>query len=519
VSNSKGSIVSGHQITADLVLRPDACIIGSGPGGAMMASRLSKAGASVVMLEEGGHHTRDEFDMQEATAFPRLYQDRGNRATADLSIAVLQGRAVGGGTVINWTTSFRTPEPVLKVWQDQYGAKTSAEALRPHFEEVERRLNVTKVALEDTNANNRTLYDGCKKLGWSVDTTSRNVKGCMRTGYCGTGCPIDAKQSAALTYLPDAVAMGTTIYANTRAEKIEWAGSRAKAVVGRVLDPATGQGTGRTIRVEPKIVIVSGGALNSPALLLRSGLEQGPVGRFTWLHPVVAAAALYKDPIEPFYGAPQSVASHHFAHRPDKPGAAGYFLEAAPGQPMLSSIAMPGFGPAMRERLLNLNRHALSISLTIDGFGEGEEGGTVKLRPDGGPRLDYAFTDRVYESFRAGMKSLVQLHLANGCERVSTLHTEPIDFTKDKQDLSLIDAAPLGPNRCAVFTAHQMGGCRMGSDPARSVVSPELRHHAVENLFVADGSVFPTSLGVNPMESIYGITSWASQHVLAALKS
>ena len=517
--SGKGGIVIGSQIERDLVLRPDACIVGSGPGGAMMASRLARAGASVVVIEEGGYHTRDEFDMQEATAFPRLYQDRGNRATADLSIAILQGRAVGGGTVVNWTTSYRTPDDVLRHWQDRYGAKVSPEILRPHFEEVEKRLNVTKVELDDTNPNNRALYDGCKKLGWSVDTTSRNVKGCLRTGYCGTGCPIDAKQSAALTYLPDAVTAGATVYANTRAEKIEWSAGKAKAVVCRVLDPATGRATSRTIRVEPKVVVVSGGALNSPALLLRSGLEQGPVGRFTWLHPVIGVAALYKEPIEPFYGAPQSVASHHFAHRPDKPGAAGFFLEAAPGQPMLSAIAMPGFGPVMRQRMLELNRHALSISLTIDGFGDGEEGGTVTLRPDGGPKVDYAFTERLYESFRAGMKALVQVHLANGAQRISTLHTEPIDFTQQQRDLSLIDRAPLGPNRLAVFTAHQMGGCRMGTDPARSVVSPELRHHAVDNLFVADGSVFPTSLGVNPMESIYGITSWGSQHVLAALKS
>src|SRR5205807_6658659 len=113
-----------------------------------------------------------------------------NRASADLSIQVLQGRAVGGGTVVNWTTSFRTPDHVLLHWRDRFGTALSPEALRPHFEEVEKRLNVTKVSLDDTNPNNRLLYDGCKKLGWGVDTTSRNIKGCMRTGYCGVGCPI-----------------------------------------------------------------------------------------------------------------------------------------------------------------------------------------------------------------------------------------------------------------------------------------------------------------------------------------
>src|SRR5207244_81366 len=152
------------------------------------------------------------------------------------------------------------------------------------------------------------------------------------------------------------------------------------------------------------------------------------------------------------------------------------FLEAAPGQPMLSSIAMPGFGPRLRENMRLLGRAAVSVSLSIDGFSDEEPGGTVTLRPDGGPKLDYPFGDRIYECLRAGMKAMVQAHLANGAERVTTMHTEPIEFSQGQADLSEIDRRPLGPNHLAVFTAHQMGGCRLGSDPARSVVSPELRH-------------------------------------------
>src|SRR4051812_30999545 len=160
-----GRIVTGAEGQQDLLLKPDVCIVGSGPGGAIGASRLASAGAGVVVLEEGGYHTKAEFDMQEATAYPRLYQDRGNRATADLSIAVLQGRAVGGGTVVNWTTSFRTPDDVVERWRAKDGARFSAEELRPHFEEVEKRLGIAKANLDDTNPNNRTLYDGCKKMG------------------------------------------------------------------------------------------------------------------------------------------------------------------------------------------------------------------------------------------------------------------------------------------------------------------------------------------------------------------
>ena len=497
----------------DLLLKPDLCIVGSGPGGAMVASRLARAGASVVVLEEGGYHTKEEFDMQEATAFPRLYQDRGNRATADLSIQVLQGRAVGGGTVVNWTTSYRTPDHVLEHWQRTEGLALTPEMLRPHFEEVEQRLSITKVDYEDTNPNNRLIYDGCKKLGWQVDTTKRNVRQCLRTGYCGMGCPVDAKQSAALTYLPDAVNAGAEVYANCRVEKIEWKATRATAVVGALLEPGTQKATGRTIRVEPRLVVVSGGALNSPALLLRSGLDQGPVGKKTWLHPVVGMGAFYQERIEAFYGAPQSVASHHFARRSE---GAGFFIEAAPVHPMLASTAMPGFGPALRARMALLPNVCATISLMVDGFDAGEEGGTVTLREGGGPKLDYPFTDRMYECFRAGMKAIARIHLQTGAKEIVSFHADPVTI-RSEADLGLIDGMAMGPNRVAVFTAHQMGGCRMGADPARSVVNPQLRHHTLANLFVVDGSVFPTSLGVNPMESIYGLASWASAHVRAAL--
>ena len=495
----------------DLLLKPDVCIVGSGPGGAMVAARLTAAGARVVVLEEGDHHQKDDFDMQESTAFPMLYQDRGNRATADLSISILQGRAVGGGTVVNWTTSYRTPDEVLGYWRDREGLALTPALLSPHFDEVEQRLGIQKVELEDTNANNRSIYDGCKKLGWQVDTTRRNVRGCLRSGYCGMGCPVDAKQSAALTYLPDAVSRGAEVYARCRVQKIEWSGKRAVAAVGRVL--LDGRETGRTIRVEPRLMVISGGALNSPALLLRSGLEGGPVGKYTWLHPVVAVGAFYQQRVEGFYGAPQSVASHHFAHRSE---GAGFFIEAAPVHPMLSSIAMPGFGGPLRTRMGLLPNVAATIALMIDGFDPAETGGTVSLRGDGGPRLDYPFTPRVYECFRAGMKAMARLHLANGAREVVSFHATPVHLTREA-DLPLLDEAPLGPNLFAAFTAHQMGGCRMGKDPARSVVDPTLRHHALENLYVVDGSVFPTSLGVNPMESIYGLASWASEHLRKAL--
>src|SRR5260370_30557217 len=179
---------------------------------------------------------------------------------------------------------------------------------------------------------------------------------------------------------------------------------------------------GRTVRVAPKAVVVSGGALNSPALLLRSGIAQGPVGKKTWLHPVVAVGAFYKDRVEGFYGAPQSVASHHFAHRSE---GAGFFMEAAPVHPMLASIAMPGFGAALRARMALLAHVSATISLMIDGFDPAENGGAVTLPPHGGAQLEYPFSDRLYQIFRARMKAVVPPHLANRADQKPHLHNTP----------------------------------------------------------------------------------------------
>ncbi|CAN5420240.1 hypothetical protein BH09MYX1_BH09MYX1_51540 [soil metagenome] len=236
---------------------------------------------------------------------------------------------------------------------------------------------------------------------------------------------------------------------------------------------------------------------------MRSGIDdEGRVGRRTFLHPVVASAGVYSEEIRPFVGAPQSCASHEFAHR----GAdIGYFLEAVPWYPAIAAAVLPGFG-AEHAHGMTLSPHlALHIAITIDGFHDDVVGGTVRLRPSGMPLLDYELTDRQWETFRDAQKKLAEMQLASGATTVLTLHDPPAALTA-MRDLHRIDAKPYDVGTVPIFSAHQMGGCAMGDDPSRSVVrSTDLRHHTITNLHVVDGSVFPTSLGVNPQESIYGL--------------
>jgi len=495
----------------------DVCIVGSGAGGAVLAHELVTRGKSVVMLEEGGYHTRREFDMTEARAMPNLYQELGNRTTDDLSVTILQGRSVGGGTTVNWCTSFRTPKRILDHWRDVHGVEgLSEQALAPHWDWVEKRLHIQEWPEERMNANNRVLWEGCGKLGYSRGLIHRNVNNCADLGYCGMGCALDAKQSMLATLIPDAVEKGLTLYANTSARRLEMSGRRVAAVHAEVLAPENDVANGRRVVVRPKVMAVCGGAINSPALLLRSGLTgNGRVGKRLFLHPTVIAVGIYDHPINPFYGAPQSVHSHHFVERAGK---VGFFLEAAPIHPLLAGSTLTGFGAVHQDLMAQLPHISALIALSVDGLLPGEEGGTVALRSPGFGRykIDYPLTPALFESFRASMHEMVRIHFAAGARRVASLHAEPV-LLDSEADLHKLDAAPWEPLRLKVATAHQMGGCAMGKDPATSVVDSRLKYHMSDNLFVVDGSVLPTALGVNPQETLYGLSRWASAHVLSAL--
>jgi hypothetical protein len=264
------------------------------------------------------------------------------------------------------------------------------------------------------------------------------------------------------------------------------------------------------LTVRAKKFILAAGALGSPGILLRSGLGGDAVGKRTFLHPVVGITSLHRDPIEGYYGAPQSVASHHFASRGDR---VGFFLEAAPIHPMLAALSLPNFGVEHRQLIEKLPRLSAHIALAIDGFSPGETGGTVRVRPSGAPILDYELGPGIYEAMREGARQLVRIDLAAGAQAVYTGHDPGLVF-RSEADLAQLDAAPFAAGKVSMFSAHVMGGCALGDDPKRAVVrSEDLRHHQLSNLHVIDGSVFPTSLGVNPQESIYGLAHFFAERL------
>ncbi|HEY9102682.1 GMC family oxidoreductase [Chitinimonas sp.] len=499
-------------LTADQQLEADVVIVGTGAGGGVAAEILSKAGLKVLLLEEGGlHYASRDFKLSEAEAYPSLYQESAGRQTRDKGITILQGRTVGGSTVVNWTSSFRTPVTTLSHWQSHFGLQDLTEsALAPWFQRAERRLNVIDWQVEP-NKNNQVLMDGADRTGIHWAKIRRNVNGCLNLGYCGMGCPANAKQSMLVTTIPTALAQGAVLISRARVERVLHEGGKAVGVEAVAMDAAGIQPKGVRLTIKAKTVVLAGGAINTPALMLRSGLPDphGLIGKRTFLHPVNISGAVMPFKVEGWSGAPQSIYSDHFLDTMPVDGPIGYKLEVPPLHPLLAGITMSGFGDKHRHLMARFDRLQVILALMRDGFHEGSQGGTVGLKADGTPLLDYPISDYVWQGMRHAYLTMAELQFAAGANRVLPIHedTPSEGYASWAEARASIRSLPLEVLRAKVVSAHVMGGAGMAAKPEQGVVNSEGRFHLLDGLYVMDGSVFPTSIGANPQLSIYGLTA------------
>jgi len=501
-------VTDASTLRADRRIEVDVAIVGSGAGGGVSAEILTRAGLSVLLIEEGPLKSSRDFRMREAEAYPALYQESAARKTADKAINILQGRSVGGSTTVNWTSSFRTPEATLRFWEKNGLSGYDAATLQPWFEMMEQRLHIEPWNTAP-NENNDLLRRGAERLGIPTAGMRRNVKGCWNLGYCGMGCPTNAKQSMLVTTIPAALAGGAKLLTRTRAERLQLRDGRVEHLSCRALDGAGLTPTGITIEVHARHYVVSGGAINSPALLLRSHAPDPYqlLGRRTFLHPTVVCAALFKQPVNGFDGAPQSVYSDHFLETAPIDGPIGYKLEAPPLHPMLFATTMQGFGAGHAAMMRQFpHAHAL-LALLRDGFAEQSPGGTVTLHDDGSPRLDYPLNDFIWDGVRRALLTMAEIQFAAGARSVHPVHEMADGYTTWPAARAAIMALPLQPLQTRVVSAHVMGGCALADDARHGVVAGNGVHHQLENLSVHDGSLFPTSIGANPQLSIYGIAA------------
>ncbi len=400
-------------------LEADVVIIGTGAGGGTTAEILTQAGLKVLMIEEGPLKSTNDFKMDEREAYRDLYQESAGRVTKDGGMSILQGRCVGGTTVINWTSSFRTPELTLNYWDEEFDVKgCSPDEMAPWFERMEQRLKISPW-LAPPNPNNATLSEGCDKLGIKWKTIPRNVSGCWNLGYCGTGCPTNAKQSMLITTIPSALDKGATLLYSARAESLTIEGTKVTGVVCTALDDNY-QATGKTITVKAPHIVMACGGINGPALLLRSKAPdpKNRIGKRTFLHPVAFSFAQFEKTINPFYGAPQSIYSDHFQWQHGARGPMGYKLEVPPLHPGLTSVLLMGHGDKQVDDMSKLPNTSAMIALMRDGFDKESEGGSIELSDDGSPVVDYELNDYLWDGIKRSHLVMAEVQFAAGASKV-----------------------------------------------------------------------------------------------------
>jgi len=418
-------VLGGSSGAAPTTLECDVAIVGSGAGAGITAELLSAAGLKLVIVEEGPLKSSRDFRQIESEAYPSLYQESAARKTADKAINILQGRCVGGSTTVNWTSSFRTPSSTLAYWREQFGlSELTDDEMSPWFLQAERRLSIGPW-LAPPNENNDLLRRGALKLGIAAAAIQRNVKGCWNLGSCGLGCPTNAKQSMLVTTLPAALDGGATLLIETRAERFELQAGRIAALHCTTVEPNGAVAAGAaTTRVVARHFVLAGGAINSPALLLRSAAPDphGRLGVRTFLHPVVASVATFDHLVAGWQGAPQTIYSDHFLDLDPIDGPIGFKLEAPPLHPLIFTTTMSGFGRDAAARFAKFpNTHAL-LALMRDGFHAESPGGQVRLRSDGSPELDYQLTPFVMDGARRALLAMAELQFAAGAVDVATGH-------------------------------------------------------------------------------------------------
>lgn len=477
--------------------RCDVAVVGSGPAGAAVARTLARAGARVLVLEEG-HPAPEPLPADAFGAMRTLYRDLGATLTRGRApMPFVQGRAVGGTSVINGAISWRLPEDVHAAWVSEDPALAEAVSfarLQSLFASIEADLAIAPTDPAVAGAKNRLLAAGAEALGLAHRPIRRNVVGCEGLGRCMQGCPRGHKLAMDRSYLPDAVAAGARIASGVRVERVTLRGGRATGLQAR----AAGGGA---VRVTADRVVLAASAVQSPVLLLRSGLRQGPVGRRFACHPGVSVSGRFPEPVVSWSGATQG-------HEVTGLRAEGIKLEALGFDVALAAARMPGVGRGLADGLDDLAHRAFwGAAIRAEGLGR------VTATWSGRPRVRFDLAPRDLDRVHRALVVLGELMLAAGAEHVEPgVHGWP-DRVRDVRTLRALPR-PTARDVPAVAT-HLFGTCRMGSDPAASVVRPDFRHHHVEGLYVADSSVFPSNTGVNPQTSILALATLCAEGIAA----
>jgi choline dehydrogenase-like flavoprotein len=466
----------------------DVCVIGAGAGGAVVAAELAEGGARVVVLEQGPWHDPDSFTARPPQMLARLYREAGQTLTVGTPPIVLPlGSGLGGTTLVNSGTCFRTPPHVLEHWRTDFGLELDSETLDRCFARVESALSVSEVTPELAGRNAAVSLRGAQRLGWSHGYLRRNARGCVGSGVCAFGCPTSAKQHTGITYVPRAEKAGATILTGATVRKLDVRGGRVHGVQASM----TGAGS---IDVKAPRVVVAAGTIHTPLLLAanRIGGASGQLGANLSMHPATAGFALMDEVVDMAHGVPQSFYVDEWAGE-------GIMFEGIAGPPSYAAASLPLTGER-HARAMRSYRHLAQVGLMVSDSSRG------RVRMVGGrlgrPLITYDLDERDLSRFRTGIARMRELLQSAGAREVYLPLPEGVEPERVRaKDLRLM-------------AFHPLGTARADADPTRGVVDSDLRVHDIEGLHIADGSVVPSSLGVNPQITIMALATRLAYHLL-----
>ncbi|MFF5112848.1 FAD-dependent oxidoreductase [Streptosporangium sp. NPDC000509] len=497
-------VVAPHEGT----LHADVCVVGSGAGGAIIAARAAQAGLSVVVLEAGPHRDEADFDQIDAHA-SEMYLRGGSLWSDNGQMGVLAGSVLGGGTLINSMVCLRTPMAIREQWAREGLEGLDGPEFDRHLDTVWQRLDVNTEATV-YNANTRAMITGLASCGYAHERLPRNSSAeddPTRCGSCNAGCRLGCKRSTLHTYLRDAADAGARIVAECRADRVLVEDGRAVGVAATL-------GDGAELVVLAPVVVVAAGGIESPALLLRSGIGGPAVGRNLRLHPAWIVTGLYDQPIHAWSGQIQSAVSFDLTHCES---GVGFLVESL----TLNPLTWAGQSPFTDARSHRDRLRDLPYFATWHGVSHDHGSGQVYLDADGQAAVRWALDDEIDRrvALRAHLE-LARMHHAAGANEIFTFHWSDLRWRRGEDFDGYLDELRAVPaDDYTAFSAHQMGSCRMGASPEDSVADGHGRLHDVRGVWIGDASALPSAPGVNPMITIMALAERTALSLIETARS